>query len=59
MEIEWFDGKNLTEKKIKKKQKNKKTGKQREIIKTEQLESFFNLFKDSVIPEKDPKEDED
>ncbi len=51
-EIEWFEGKNLTEKKTKKKQKNKKTGKQREIIKTEELESFFTIFKDSVVPGK-------
>ena len=32
--IDWKDGKDLTKKKIKKKQKNKKTGETRQIVKT-------------------------
>ena len=55
-EIDWFEGKCLTEKKTKKKQKNKKTGKQREIVKTEELESFFNIFKDTKPLSKKDKE---
>ena len=42
--LQWKEGKNITEKKIVKKQKNKRTGQQREVVKTEKQPSFFQLF---------------
>lgn len=39
--IDWVDGNNITKKKIKKKQKNKKTNETRQIVKTVDAESFF------------------
>lgn len=42
--IEWKDGKDPTKKKIKKKQKHKKTGETRTVVKTVDAESFFNVF---------------
>jgi nucleosome assembly protein 1-like 1 len=42
--IEW-KGKNLTIKQIRKKQKNKKTGQQRVVMKTVEAKSFFTFFK--------------
>lgn len=42
--IEWEQGKDLTKKEIKKKQKNKKTGQTRVINKVVDAESFFNFF---------------
>jgi nucleosome assembly protein 1-like 1 len=56
--IEWKDGKDLSKKKIKKKQKNKKTGETRTIVKTVPAESFFNVFESRTAPDAD-KEDED
>ena len=46
-EIQWKEGKNITEKKVKKKSKNKK-GKS---TKTVEQESFFNFFKSLTMPE--------
>jgi nucleosome assembly protein 1-like 1 len=43
-EIEWLEGKDTTKKKIKKKQKHKKTGETRTVMKTVQADSFFNIF---------------
>ena len=43
-EIEWLEGKDPTKKKIKKKQKHKKTGETRTVVKTVDAESFFNVF---------------
>ena len=43
--INWFDGKDLTKKEVKKKQKNKKTGQNRVINKVVDADSFFNLFR--------------
>lgn len=55
-QINWKDGKNVTEKKVKKKQKNKKTGQNRQVTKTVEQESFFNYFKTIQMPdEKDLK----
>ena len=51
--IDWREGKNLTVKKIKKKQKNKKTGESRTIMKTVPAESFFNVFESRKAPEKE------
>jgi nucleosome assembly protein 1-like 1 len=56
--VDWKDGKDLTNKKIKKKQKNKKTGETRTISKTVPAESFFNCFESRKAPE-DKEEDED
>lgn len=58
--IDWKDGKNLTVKKIKKKQKHKKTNETRTIVKTVPTESFFNIFESRKAPEDvDLKEGED
>jgi len=61
--INWKEGKDVTKKKIKKKQKNKKTKETRTISKTVPDESFFNVFESKKIPEgyedKDDEEDED
>jgi len=42
--IEWEQGKDLTKKEIKKKQKNKKTGQTRVVNKVVDADSFFNFF---------------
>ncbi|CAD8062869.1 unnamed protein product [Paramecium primaurelia] len=44
--IDWKDGKNITQKKVSKKQKNKKTGASRNVEKVVDADSFFNFFKD-------------
>jgi len=44
-EIKWKEGKDITKKKIQKKQKNKKTGKTRTVEKVVDADSFFNLFR--------------
>ena len=49
--IEWLEGKDPTKKKIKKKQKHKKTGDTRTVVKTVDADSFFNIFKDRKAPE--------
>lgn len=48
--IEWLEGKDPTKKKIKKKQKHKKTGETRTVVKTVDADSFFNIFKDRKAP---------
>ncbi len=65
-EIEWKDGKNVTQKKIKKKQKPKKGQPGKTITKTVEVESFFNFFKTREMPDEDelagtkpPKEKEE
>lgn len=64
-EIQWNDGKNVTEKKVKKKQKPKKGQPGKTITKVVQQESFFNFFKTITMPEeselagKDKKEEKD
>ena len=53
--INWREGKDLTKKEVKKKQKNKKTGQNRVINKVVDAESFFNFFGSTELPEgKDP-----
>jgi len=52
-EISWKDEMDPTKKKIKKKQKNKKTKAVRVIMKTVDQESFFGFFKSLTMP--DPK----
>jgi nucleosome assembly protein 1-like 1 len=39
-----MEGKDPTKKKIKKKQKHKKTGETRTVVKTVDADSFFNIF---------------
>jgi len=48
--IDWKENKNLTVKKIKKKQKHKKTNETRTIVKTVPTESFFNIFETRQAP---------
>ena len=48
--IEWLEGKDPTKKKIKKKQKHKKTGETRTVVKTVDSDSFFNIFTDRTAP---------
>lgn len=57
--IEWKEGKNVTVKLIKKKNKNKKTGEK--VTKTKEVkeESFFNFFNDIEINEEEDEEDEE
>ena len=51
--IEWKDGKDVTQKKIKKKQKPKKGQPGKTITKTVEQESFFNLFKTITMPDEE------
>jgi nucleosome assembly protein 1-like 1 len=48
--IEWLEGKDPTKKKIKKKQKHKKTGETRTVVKTVDADSFFNIFQTREQP---------
>lgn len=48
-EIAWKEGKNVTQKKIKKKSKNKKAA-QKTVTKLVEQESFFNFFKSLEMP---------
>lgn len=50
-QINWKEGKDPTKKKIKKKQKHKKTNETRTIVKTVEADSFFNVFNNRVAPE--------
>ena len=52
-EIEWLEGKDPTKKKIKKKQKHKKTGEMRTVMKTVDCQSIFSIFESRVRPEKE------
>lgn len=58
--IDWVEGMDVTLKKIKKKQKHKKTGETRTVVKTVDADSFFNLFKDRKVEAdgQDDSEDE-
>jgi nucleosome assembly protein 1-like 1 len=47
--IDWKEGMDVTQKKIKKKQKHKKTGETRTVVKTVDADSFFNIFKDRKV----------
>jgi len=51
-EVTWKDGKDVTKKKVKKKQKHKKTNETRTIVKTIEAESLFNVFRSLTAPEK-------
>lgn len=54
-EIDWHQGKNVTVKIMKKKQRNKNGKGTRVVTKTEPCESFFNFFSPPKIP--DPEEE--
>jgi nucleosome assembly protein 1-like 1 len=54
--IDWSDGKNVTRKTVKRKQKNKKSGMQRTVPKEIDAESFFNFFKSINLEEKEVME---
>lgn len=56
--VNWKEGKNVTEKTITKKQKNKRTGQQRTTTKTEKQESFFTLFQNLKDDGEDEEENE-
>ena len=58
-EIEWLEGKDTTKKKIKKKQKHKKTGETRTVMKTVDAESFFGIFQNLEKPKDADEDDED
>jgi nucleosome assembly protein 1-like 1 len=49
--IEWKEGKDVTKKTVKKKEKNKKTGKIRTATKEIEDQSFFNFFKPVILQE--------
>ena len=57
--IEWLEGMDVTQKKIKKKQKHKKTGETRTVVKTVDADSFFNIFKDRKAPTGDDGDSEE
>ncbi|XP_057431520.1 nucleosome assembly protein 1;3-like [Lotus japonicus] len=57
-EIEWYPGKNLTEKVLKKKPK-KGAKNAKPITKTEKCESFFNFFSPPEVPDDDDDIDAD
>ncbi|KAI8544618.1 hypothetical protein RHMOL_Rhmol08G0310700 [Rhododendron molle] len=57
-EIEWYPGKSLTQKILKKKPK-KGSKNAKPITKTENCESFFNFFSPPQVPENDDDIDED
>jgi len=48
---------NLTVKKFKKQQKNKKSGATREVMTTKACDSFFNCFGSYVMPKIDEDDD--
>lgn len=48
--INWVEGKNVTRKLVKKKQKNKRTNETRHITKEVEAESFFLFFKSYTMP---------
>ena len=49
--IDWKEGQDPTKKKVKKTQKNKKTGEKRVIVKQTPCDSFFNIFESKKEPE--------
>jgi len=57
-EIDWYPGKNLTQKLMKKKPK-KGAKNAKPVTKTEQCESFFNFFSPPQVPDDDEELDEE
>jgi len=58
-EIKWKEGKNVTKKTVKKKQKNKKTGQSRTVAKEVDQESFFTFFRNMENKEEENDDDEE
>ncbi|KAL8195780.1 hypothetical protein R6Q57_025533 [Mikania cordata] len=58
-EIDWFPGKNLTQKVLRKKPKKGSGSVKPPITKTENCESFFNFFNPPQIPDDEEEIDED
>lgn len=58
-EINWKENQCLTKKTVTKKQKNKKTGAQRTVTKTEDCPSFFNIFSSNTMPDGDEEDFEE
>ena len=58
-ELKWKEGKDVTKKTIKKKQKNKKSGATRTVSKTVDQQSFFTFFRNMEQKEDEEEEDED
>lgn len=58
-EIKWKAGKDITKKTVTQKQRNKKTGKTRDVTKTIDSDSFFNFFKTVEVKEFGQEEDEE
>ena len=50
-EIQWKEGRNLTVKTTKKRQRKKNSHETRVVVKTEPCESFFNFFSPPVLPQ--------
>ena len=57
--IDWKEGKNVTVKSVKKKQKNKKTGEKKVSVKEVKEESFFHFFKAINVEELEGEDDDD
>ena len=58
-QINWKEGKDPTKKKVKKKQKHKKTNETRTIVKTVEAESLFNVFNNRTAPEEGAMESDE
>ena len=58
-QINWKDGKDPTKKKVKKKQKHKKTNETRTIVKTVEADSFFNVFNNRIAPDEGAMESDE
>ena len=58
-EIEWYPGKNLTQKVLRKKPRKGSRSPKPPITKTEDCESFFNFFNPPQIPDDEDDIDED
>ena len=56
--INWKQGKNLTVKTVKKKQKHKSKGSVRTVTKTVKNDSFFNFFDPPEVPDMQNEDDE-
>merc|ERR1740130_2644340 len=57
--VDWKDGKDLSKKKVKKKQKHKKTGETRTVTKTVAAESVFTCFQSFTVPNQDDQDSDE
>lgn len=58
-ELKWKEGKNVTKKTVKKKQKNKKTGQSRTVNKEVDQDSFFTFFRNMENKEHECDDEDD